>query len=182
LSEEFAMKADARQVDDPVHRIDPCGAVPPPQPKPLHRLAAARLEQHVTRRSLARRMGVTVAVVKQEERADADIAVSTLRRWERALQVPVGELLEDPLDELAPDVAARARLIRALGLAKALCAQGSERTREIAAEIVEHLSRLVPEAKHVRALLSGGGRQPPRFGRAAERPIPSTLFGPSAER
>jgi transcriptional regulator with XRE-family HTH domain len=170
------MKADARNHRAPIRRIDAM-SIRTPGMKPLHRLEAARLEQHVTRRSLARRMGVTVAVVKEEERADADVAVSTLRRWEQALQVPMVELLDNPLDTLAPDVAARARLVRALGLAKALAVRSTGRTREAAAEIVEHLSQLVPEAGQVRALLSGNGRQPIRYGRAAERPVSSSLFG-----
>ncbi len=171
------MKADARPHRSPIRRIDALKPTAAPGGKPLHRLEAARLEQHVTRRSLARRMGVTVAVVKQEERSDADVAVSTLRRWEQALQVPVVELLDSPLDTLAPDVAARARLVRALGLAKALMAHSSGRSRETAAEIVDHLSQLVPDARHVRALLSGNGRQPVRYGRAAERPVSTTMFG-----
>ena len=65
---------------------------------PLHRLAAVRRQQGVSRRTMARRLNVDANTIRTQEDEASDINLSTLRAWQAALEVPLSELLVDSED------------------------------------------------------------------------------------
>ena len=73
-------------------------AVPAAARQPLQRLALVRRNQGISRRTLARRMNVDIEVVRQQERETADVSLSVLYAWQKALEVPLGELLTESGD------------------------------------------------------------------------------------
>ncbi len=66
--------------------------------RPLQRLAIVRRLQGLSRRTVARRMNVDLEQVRRQEAADADLPLSVLYAWQKALEVPVAELLVEPGD------------------------------------------------------------------------------------
>ena len=58
----------------------------------LHRLAAVRRLQHLSRRALARRMHVETTDIRRQEEAH-DLPLRVLYAWQKALDVPLAELL-----------------------------------------------------------------------------------------
>ena len=79
--------------------------------KPLHRLAEVRRQEGLTRRTLARRLGVSLREVEEQEDPSSDILLSDLYRWQQAMEVPINELLCEPRCELSPPVQLRTRLL-----------------------------------------------------------------------
>ena len=80
----------------------PVPAVPPTTVRPLHRIADARRRQNVSVRSAARRMQTSMEQVRKQEDPNCDMLLSDLHRWQKALEVPITELLVDcdaPLSE-----------------------------------------------------------------------------------
>ncbi len=59
----------------------------------FHRLAAVRRSQGVSRRTIARRMNVEPAEVRRQEDEQSDLPLSVLYQWQKALDVPLSELL-----------------------------------------------------------------------------------------
>ena len=70
-------------------------SVPAGSRRVLHRIRVVRLRQGVSLRSAARRLNQTVSQARQEEDENADLRLSTLLRWQQALDVPIIELLVD---------------------------------------------------------------------------------------
>ena len=61
--------------------------------RPLHRISEVRKRQGVSIRSVARQIKVDVRQARLQEDSQADLQVSTLYEWQKALGVPVVELL-----------------------------------------------------------------------------------------
>jgi hypothetical protein len=70
----------------------------------LQKLGAARRRQGLSVRCVAQRLGRTVSEVRAQEDEHADLFVSELYRWQKALEVPLEELLNDPQDTLCVPV------------------------------------------------------------------------------
>jgi transcriptional regulator with XRE-family HTH domain len=63
--------------------------------KPHLRIDLLRRAQHVTRRALASKAGITEAALYRIERGSTDPKASTLWRLAKALRVTVGELFKE---------------------------------------------------------------------------------------
>ena len=139
----------------------------------LHQLGAARRRQGLSIRCVAQRLGKTVSEVRNQEEEQADLLVSELYRWQAALEVPIEELLSEPKDSLSPRVLARARLLKVMKTAMAICRQArSETERRLARLLVEQLLEIMPELKEVSAWPTVGHRRSSdEMGRIAENPI-----------
>ena len=85
-----------------------CG---PTSERPLQRLAEVRRQEGITRRTVARRLGLSLGQVEEQEDPSSDILLSDLLRWQQALDVPVAELLTEPDCKLSTPVQLRARLL-----------------------------------------------------------------------
>ena len=169
----------AIQLRIPDHEALPEPAEPEPQTRtaplsrkaPLHCLATARCRQGISRRLVARHMGMTIAEVRAQEEGDVDISLDTLRRWSEILQVPLVELLVEPDESLSPPIQQRARLVRVMKTVKAILEQSREESiLRLATTMGEQLTEIMPELKDVGPWNAVGSRRPTDdVGQAASR-------------
>lgn len=139
----------------------------------LQHLSAARRRQGLSLRCVAQRLGRTVAEVRAQEDERSDLLVSELYRWQKALEVPVEELLAEPEDALSPRVQMRAQLLKVMKTAMALRRQArSEAERRLGRLLVEQLLEIMPELKEVSGWPAvGHRRRADEVGRIGENPI-----------
>ncbi|QDS97376.1 helix-turn-helix domain-containing protein [Adhaeretor mobilis] len=147
-------------------------------PEVSQRLSEVRQQQGVSVRSVARKLGVTMQEVRQQEQPDADIRLSDLLMWQQVLDVPLADLLVDDGAPLSPSVNQRASLLRVMKTAKALSENVKEaKSRRMAEMLVDQLIKVMPELEEVSAWHSVGQRRTQdEIGRTGERTIPDSLF------
>lgn len=140
--------------------------------RPLHQLAAVRRREGLSRRAMARRMGVDIASVKQQEEQTSDLRLSDLYRWQKALGIPVVELLaETEGDSLSPPIFKRAQMLRLMKTAAAIL-ERSERApiQRMATMLVEQIMEIMPELENVSPWNAVGQRRSlDDLGQAAQR-------------
>jgi len=108
--------------------------------------------QRVSRRGLARRMNVDIAEIRRQEDEASDPPLSVLFEWQKALDVPVAELLVEPEDSLSQPLVQRARLVRLMKTALALLEQATEESeRVLARTLVDQLIEVMPELQGIGA-------------------------------
>src|SRR4051812_68618 len=84
-------------------------ALTTPSAKRMHRIRTVRRLQGVSLRSAARQIGLDVRRLRAQENETTDLHISDLHKWQKALDVPVSELLEEPDTQLSRPVLERAR-------------------------------------------------------------------------
>jgi transcriptional regulator with XRE-family HTH domain len=120
--------------------------------RPLHRLASIRRLQGISRRTLARRMHVDVEEIRRQEEA-ADLPLSVLYEWQKALELPVAELLVESEDSFSQPPMQRAQLVRLMKTALALLEQADDdATRAMAHALVDQLMEVMPELRGISSL------------------------------
>lgn len=144
----------------------------------LHRLAEVRQLQGVTRRTIARRLGIDIATVKQQEQPSADLLLSTLYAWQQVLEVPVSELLVDSEDPLSAPVMRRAQFVRLMKTAAAILERSQQPAiKRMAQMLVEQLCDIMPELKNVSPWHAVGRRRTQdELGQAAFRRLTADSF------
>ncbi|MCC6126030.1 MAG: hypothetical protein IT426_13790 [Pirellulales bacterium] len=157
----------------------PASYAPPQFPvKPLHRAAAVRRRQGISRRALARRMNLELSAVREQESETYDMTLSQLYEWQKALEVPVSELLSDADDNLAPGILLRAQLVRLMK--SALAIQENARQESILRMIetlIEQLLEIMPELAGVGPWHAVGKRRRlDELGAAADRLMSESVF------
>src|SRR5271165_5183028 len=95
----------------------------PANHRALHRLAAVRRLQGISRRTLAKHMNVDVAEIRRQEEETSDLPLSLLYEWRKVLDVPIAELLAESDDTLSQPLLQRAQLVRLMKTALALVEQ-----------------------------------------------------------
>lgn len=135
-------------------------AARPASKKRLHRIAEVRQRQGVTLRNVARRLGMSLPVVRRQEQADCDLRLSDLQRWQEVLEVPVAELLEEGEGQLSGPVLERSRMVKLMKTVAAI----RERTQGHAVErmvtmLVEQVLEIMPELSDVTPWHSVGQRR-----------------------
>jgi len=154
--------------------------VKPAPGRPLHRIQAVRIQQGMSLRTAARQLGTDVRTIRAQEQATTDLRLSELYRWQRALDVPAAELLEESSEPLSRPVAERAKMVRVMKTAASLLeAAESPTARRMAENLVEQLCDVMPELKEVSPWHTVGQRRSlEELGRAAEQVIDdSSVFG-----
>jgi transcriptional regulator with XRE-family HTH domain len=125
-----------------------------------HRLATVRRLQGVSRRTLARRMNVELAEVRRQEDQYSDLPLSVLHQWQKALDVPMSELLSESTDEISRPLMQRAQLVRLMKTALALLAEADVKSSRVAAKsLVKLLVAVMPELENVTAWNAVGKRR-----------------------
>jgi transcriptional regulator with XRE-family HTH domain len=166
--------------DFPVAGISGSNSTPVPvaEHRALHRLAAVRRLQGVSRRAIARRLCVDIATVKEQEAETSDLPLSTLYRWQEMLEVPLAELLVESEDPLSPPIQQRARMVRVMKSVLAILERANQSSvKRMAQNMVNQLVELMPELKGVSAWHAVGQRRRlDEYGRAAERRLTSDCF------
>ncbi len=150
----------------------------PVKGRALHRLAAVRRLQGVSRRTLARRMNVEVSQIRCEEQENSDLPLSKLYEWQEALEVPISELLVESQDVLSQPLLQRAQLVRLMKTSLALLEQADQDAiRLMAQTLIEQLVEIMPELQGVSAWHAVGKRRSlDELGIAAMRTLSDDVF------
>src|SRR6186997_2931230 len=74
----------------------------------LHRIQEVRHLQGMSLRTAARQLRTDIRTIRAQEQATADLKLSDLLKWQRALDVPVSELIEESDEPLSRPVRERA--------------------------------------------------------------------------
>jgi transcriptional regulator with XRE-family HTH domain len=149
-----------------------------PVNRPLHRLAAVRRLQGVSRRTVARRMNVDLMEIRRQERETSDLQLSQLYEWQKALEVPVTELLVESEDTLSEPLLKRAQLIRLMKTALAILEQAEQEPVHLMAQtLVDQLTEMMPELQGVSPWHAVGKRRRlDELGVAAQRSLSDDVF------
>jgi transcriptional regulator with XRE-family HTH domain len=132
----------------------------PVSARPLHHLGEVRRREHITRRAAAQRLGVSIREVEEQENPSSDLRLSDLYRWEKALRVPMTELLNEPDGVLSPPVELRARLLRAMKTVRLIQERARQvSTRRLVEMLVDQLVEVMPELKDTTAWPATGPRR-----------------------
>ncbi len=146
--------------------------------RPLHRLGNVRRVQGISRRTVARRLNTEIATVRLQERETADMLLSDLYEWQKALDVPIAELLVETDDPLSTPVLKRALLVRVMKTAQAILVQAKQvRVRRLAQTMVDQLVELMPELAEVGPWHAvGKRRRRDEYGVMAQRCLSEDVF------
>lgn len=139
----------------------------------LHRIATVRKLQGVSVRSVARRLGIKVREVLEQEDETADLNLSDLHAWHKALEVPLAELLVEDNDDLSTPVFQRARMVRVMKTVAAIRQETDMQAIKHLADRLHHdLIEIMPELKDVGPWPAVGSRRPAgSHGRILDRRI-----------
>lgn len=148
-----------------------------PAPVKLHCLREVRQRQQVTVRTMAHRLGCDIREVRRQDDPTTDLRVSDIHAWQRALDVPISELLDSECNQLGGPPAQRASLIRMMKTVRSLQAAACSRPIAILVQNLENqLLSVMPELQAVASwpLVGGRGLQP---GRVVDHTVhvPTTL-------
>ena len=143
-----------------------------------HRLAQVRKKQGVSLRTAARRMGVPISELRRQERSETDLRLSDLYKWQELLDVPLSELLVEPVNSLSPPIMRRAQFVRIMKTAYAIEETTKQPdVRRLAQRLTKQLIELMPELKDVSAWHSIGTRRTRNeLGRAADRLVSDDML------
>lgn len=146
--------------------------------RPLHRLAEVRRIQGLSQRTVARRLRLDMASVKQMEREDTDLPLSALYQWQKALDVPVSELLVEADEPLSTPVMKRAQLVKLMKTAMAIKERsGQPAIQRMAELLVNQLVEIMPELAQVTPWHAVGKRRSQsELGQAAIRQISDRML------
>lgn len=139
----------------------------------LHRIQEVRRLQGMSLRTAARQLGTDIRSIRAQEQSTTDLRLSDLYNWQRALDVPVGELLVDDDGPLSRPVRERGAMLKIMKTARSLVeATQPGPARRMAENLVEQLLDLMPELREVSPWHSVGQRRSlDEMGRIAEQPI-----------
>ncbi len=144
----------------------------------LHRIAEVRRQQGVTLRNVARRLGMSLPVVRRQEEADCDLRLSDVQRWQQVLDVPIAELLEEGDGQLSGPVLERSRMVKLMKTAAALRERSAGTpTQRLVDMLVDQILEIMPELADVTPWHTVGQRRTlDDVGRTARTPVPEELF------
>jgi len=162
------------------------GAVGPPQAAtppasngpPLHGQAVMRKRQGLSRRTVARRLNLEIEQVRHQEEDTTDLPLSVLYAWQKALDVPVAELLAEADDSLSTPILERSQLVRLMKTVLAIQRQTKqESVRRMTQTMVAQLIEIMPELADVAPWHAVGKRRRlSELGIAALRRISDDVF------
>ncbi|MFM9010800.1 MAG: helix-turn-helix domain-containing protein, partial [Planctomycetota bacterium] len=144
----------------------------------LHRIAEVRQRQGVTLRNVARRLGLSLSVVRRQEQSDCDLRLTDLHRWQEVLEVPVAELLVEGDGQLSGPVLERSRMVKLMKTAAAI----RERTQEpnvgrMVTMLIEQILEIMPELADVTPWHTVGQRRTlDDVGRAGRMVVSEEIF------
>ena len=145
----------------------------------LHRIAEVRSQQGLSLRAVSRRTGVDVRDLKLQEQSDTNLTLTELYRWQKALEVPVENLLVDHDDGLSDPIQTRAAMVKVMKTVVALTeVASSPRVSRLANMLREQLIELMPELAEIGGWPNFGTRRPSdQQGRIGESPIDVRCLG-----
>jgi transcriptional regulator with XRE-family HTH domain len=153
-------------------------ALPAADIRPLQRLALVRRLQGISRRTVARRLNLEVEQVREQEQSESDLPLSALYAWQKALEVPVAELLVEADASLASPVLERSRLVRLMKTVLAIREHSKQESiRRMAETMIGQLVEVMPELAEVGPWHAVGRRRRlSELGVAAQRRLSDDVF------
>lgn len=144
----------------------------------LHRIREIRLREGVSLRSAARQMGTDIRSLRLQEQESTDLRLSDLHKWQKALDVPLTELVVDDELPLSLPVMERARLIRLMKTAAAIHDRApTPAIQRMAEMMVNQLVEIMPELKEVSPWHQFGQRRSlDEYGRIMDRTVSDELL------
>lgn len=146
--------------------------------RPLHRLGTVRRARKLSLDDVARQLQLPPEEAQRQEQATSDLSLSHLYRWQKALKVPVAELLVEGQESLGLPSVKPDALAQALQVALTILGQTKQPgIRRMAHTLVDQLVELSPELKRVAEAHTAG--QAHRFdeqGRAQKGALPVDFF------
>ena len=145
---------------------------------PLHRLGEARRQEDLTRRTVARHLGITAEEVERQECTTTDLPLSVLHKWAKALGLPVAELVEEPDTLLSTPLFNRAHMVRVMKTAMAILERtGNPQTKRLAQTMVDQLMEIMPELRGISVSPAVGKRRSrDELGIVAQRCLSNAVF------
>jgi len=139
----------------------------------LHRIAEVRRQQGLSLKSISQRTGVEVRILQRQELPDSNLSLIDLIRWQKALEVPVENLLVDHDSELSAPIRSRASMIKVMKTVVALTeVASSPRVSRLTTMLREQLIEIMPELAEIGGWPNfGSRREPDQLGRIGENPI-----------
>jgi transcriptional regulator with XRE-family HTH domain len=146
--------------------------------RPLHRLATVRKQQGISLRNVARQLGVSTATVCDQEEEAADLPLSLIYAWQKALDVPAAELLVDSDAPFSPSVLNRARLVRVMKTAATIRERAhSHSVKTLVSTLIDDLLEIMPELREVVAWNNVGQRRTQdELGQVVDRQLPDDFY------
>ena len=139
---------------------NPVPAVPTNDARVLHRLAEVRVQQGLSARVLAKRLGTTPQELDRQLSPLSDLRLSELYKWQAALDVPVAELLVAPRPALSPAIDRRARLVKLMKSVRSLQRLAdTDEMRILAERLADQLIEIMPELVDVDSWPAVGPRR-----------------------
>ena len=147
------------------------GSGPPQGSRALHRIRTVRRQQGISIQGAARKLRVEPTKLRAQEEESTDLHLSDLYRWQKALDVPIADLLIDNEGPLSAPVMKRAQLVKVMKTVEAIMEKArSGEVRRMAETLKEQLVEIMPELEGVSPWHSVGQRRTlDEFGRVAER-------------
>lgn len=144
----------------------------------LHRIQEVRRLQGMSLRTAARQLGTDIRSIRAQEQATSDLRLTDIYKWQRALDVPIAELLVDEDENLSRPVRERGAMLKIMKTARTIVeSAGDGPTRRMAENLVAQLLDLMPELKEVSPWHSVGQRRSlDEMGRIAEMPLGDPNF------
>ena len=129
--------------------------------KAFHRIADVRQQQGLSLRTIARRTGLDIKELRRQEDAGTDLKMSELLVWQRALEVPLVDLVEDDSNSLSRPVKERAKMVRIMKTAVTLveACQSNQRLSRLTTMLKEQLLDLMPELAEIGGWPQCGSRR-----------------------
>ena len=149
-----------------------------PVAQPLHRLAAVRRLQGISRGTMARRLNIDLRQLAEQERETADVPLSVVYQWQKTVGVPISELLVETDDGLSLPVLRRSQLLRLMKTVLAVAEHAKQPSiRRMAQTMAEQLIEIMPELAEVSPWHAVGKRRRlSELGVAAERQLSDEIF------
>lgn len=144
----------------------------------MQRLATVRRRQGISRRTIARRLNVDLNQVREQESETADLPLSVVYAWQRALEVPVAELLVEASDTLSTPILERSQLVRLMKTVQAIREESKQVSiRRMAQTLADQLIEIMPELAEVSSWHTVGQRRRlDELGVAAQRRLAEEVF------
>ncbi len=153
-------------------------ALPVAEVQPLQRLASVRRMQGLSRRTMARRLNLEVEQVREQELATSDLPLSELYAWQKALEVPIAELLVEADASLVSPVLERSQLVRLMKTVLAIRERSKQESiRRMAETMIGQLVEIMPELAEVGPWHAVGQRRRlSELGVTAQRRLSDDVF------
>ncbi len=145
---------------------------------PLHRVREVRIQQGISERTVARRLGIEVKRYRAMEDPHHDLSLSELHALQVALDVPITDLLQDR-HSLSRPVEERAKLVKIMKTAAAMReAKSNPQMTRMTTMLCTQLVELMPELAEVSGWPQFGARRgTSAIGKALQQPIDMSKYG-----